>query len=116
MTYTKLNDLLFNNEDGLLMDFHFKRHYNMVKLNELYDALEYFRLDWRKSDFVPKDITQLLIVIIPTLYNDLELYEEENYYLLYKEYIFELSLAIERCYSSNIYLNESPILKPDYLK
>jgi hypothetical protein len=98
ITAQKINHFLFNTQNGFLIKYHMKEGIDLILLDELYEILEELKADWKYKKDVPKDILYYLVIIVPGLYADLELYrnDEEKHYI-YDEMIYNLSIAIEMC-------------------
>jgi hypothetical protein len=102
-TADKIQDFLFNKENGFLIKYHFKEGLDESQLNDLYDVLEILKEDWKYKTDVPKSILFHLITITPLLYRDLQLYSSnEILHCKYEELIDNLDKAIQMCLNPDI--------------
>jgi hypothetical protein len=103
ITAQQIEHFLFNEDTGFLIKYHIRNGIDPVLLDKLYEILEELRTDWKYKENVPKDILYYLITIVPGLYQDLELYKnDEDQYYIYDELIYNLSIAIEMCLNPDI--------------
>lgn len=102
ITAEKIKNFIFDKDNGFLIKYHNKEGIDLVLLDELYEILEELKEDWKNKKEVPKDILYYLIMIVPGLYADLELYRgDEIQHYTYDEMIYYLSIAIEMCLNPN---------------
>jgi hypothetical protein len=106
----QLSELLYHQENGLLMKFHFNRGLDYTLLDELYDFLETMKKDWQTKQDVPKDVLYHLIGVVPCLYRDLSVYEGKQEYYEYEEKINTVDTAISMCLNPNT--NDAHFDKP----
>ncbi len=98
-----LNDLLYNEKEGLLMKYHFNQGLDYDKLEQLYDYLETFRSAYKLQHEVPKSIVFILIGIIPALYLDITLYTgDTKIHQQYLESIYKLDTVLMMCFNPDL--------------
>ncbi|WP_111593384.1 hypothetical protein [Chitinophaga dinghuensis] len=97
ITAAQLNDFLFDQESGFLIKYHFNVGLDVAQLDQLYGILVRLQSGWNAREDVPKDILFYLIIIVPTLYNDLHLYQKTDKYSLYKTLIYDLNKEVGNC-------------------
>ncbi|MEN2400002.1 hypothetical protein GKZ90_0009450 [Flavobacterium sp. MC2016-06] len=102
ITAQQIEHFLFNKDTGFLIKYHIRHGIDPVLLDKLYEILEELKTDWKYKENVPKDILYYLITIVPGLYQDLELYKDDEVkHYIYEELIYNLSVAIEMCLNPN---------------
>lgn len=90
----RLKELLFKEDIGLLIKFHFGDGLDENLLNELYEILESIKRDWVLKKDIPKNIVFIIIDIVPSLYIDLPIYKGKEIYDIYEEQIYNLATAM----------------------
>lgn len=103
ITAQKIQHLLYNKDNGFLIQYHFNKGIDPILLDELYEILEILKKDWMYKNDIPKDIVFYLVSITPILYRDLEIYKDEDLkYYQYEELIYALNGSIEMCLNPDI--------------
>lgn len=98
-----LNNLLYNEKEGLLMNFHFNKGIDYNKLDKLYEYLEQFKSNYKLESYVPKRIMFILIGIMPSLYMDINLYSDDSQVQQeYFEVIYKLDTALMMCLNPDL--------------
>lgn len=97
-----LHELLFKEEVGLLIKFHFGHGLDMEALARLYEALEILKADWKEKSDIPKDLVFVLIDIVPALYCDLPIYAGTEEGEQYEEIFYNLSTAVAMCVNPDV--------------
>lgn len=111
MQAAELEDILYNDDNGLLIKLWQGQGINETSLAALYEALEEIKLAWRDKTHVPKDLVFVLNLIASEIALRSYNYEgSENYEI--RLLANNLSLAIESCLSpagSNNLLYRQPL-------
>ncbi|MEL1245765.1 hypothetical protein AAEO56_15945 [Flavobacterium sp. DGU11] len=110
ITSEYLHNLLFHEETGLLMKFHFGQGLDMEAVDRLYEALEILKADWKDKSYLPKDLVFILVDIVPALYCDLPAYVGTPEYDQYVEIFYNLSTAVSMCVNPDV--NDMHFNKP----
>lgn len=97
-----LEELLFKEETGLLIKFHFGEGLDEELLDKLYEILETIKSDWKLKKDIPKEIVFKIIDIVPSLYIDLPMYKDQEVYYIYEEKIYNLATAMVMVVNPNL--------------